>query len=197
MNKAQLEIPTRIETERLILRRYEPGDGPMYFTIGQRNRQHLHRFESGNVILAPKTPEEAENIIRELHADWVARNNFFLGAFDKKSLDFVAQVYIGVVNWDLPEFEVGYFVDVDHQGKGFMTEAVKAVLDFIFHSLKAWRVCLHTSDANLPSQRIAERCGFILEGHIRENKRDLDGIVSGDLYYGLLRSEYNRQKKDG
>jgi RimJ/RimL family protein N-acetyltransferase len=196
MNKFELVIPTRLETNRLILRRYAPGDGQMYYHAGQRNRQHLQQFESGNVILSAKTPEEAETIIQELHTAWNSRDTFFMGAFDKKTLNFVAQVYIGVVNWDLPEFEVGYFVDVDHQRKGYMTEAVKVALDFIFRDLKAWRVCLHTRDTNLPSQKIAERCGFSLEGHIRENKRDPDGSISGDLYYGLLRSEYNRNKKD-
>ena len=191
MNKMLLDIPTRIETDRLILRRYEPGDGAMYFAVGQKNHQHLQQFEADNIILSAKTQEEAEITIRELNSDWIARNSFFLGAFDKQTLEFIAQIYIGVVNWELPEFEVGYFVDVDHQGKGFVTEAVKAALRFIFGYLKAQRVCLHTRDTNLPSQRVAERCGFTLEGHIRENKRDTDGTVSGDLYYGLLKSEYN------
>lgn len=58
-------------------------------------------------------------------------------------------------------------------------------------TLQAHRVRLHTSDTNLPSQRVAERCGFKLEGHIRQNKRDPDGTLSGDLYYRLLKSEYN------
>ncbi len=197
MNKTQLEIPSQFVTDRLLLRRYEPGDGRMYFAVGQKNRTHLQKFEADNVILTPKTPEEAELIIRDLNADWNARNCFFVGVFDKITLEFIAQVYIGVVNWDLPEFEVGYFIDVDHQHKGYMTEAVKASVDFTFKYLKAWRICLHTRDTNLPSQRVAERCGFYLEGHIRENKRDPDGAISGDYYYGLLRNEYNRYKKEG
>jgi RimJ/RimL family protein N-acetyltransferase len=157
----------------------------------KKNRQHLQQFEAGNVILTAKTDEEAEILIRELNTDWVARNSFFLGAFDKKTMEFVAQIYVGVTNWDLPEFEIGYFVDIDHQGMGFVTEAVKATIGFIFNHLKAQRVCLHTRDTNIPSQRVAERCGFTLEGHIRENKRDPDGTISGDLYYGLLKREYS------
>ena len=191
MNKMLLDIPIRFEADRLILRRYEPGDGPMYFAVGQKNRQHLQPFEAGNIILSAKSLEEAEIIVRELSVDWIARNSFFMGAFDKKTLEFIAQIYVGVVNWELPEFEIGYFVDVDHQGRGYVTEAVKAALGFIFDNLHAQRVCLHTRDTNLPSQHVAERCGFTLEGHIRENKRDKDGSVSGDLYYGLLKREYN------
>jgi len=194
MNKLLLDVPIRFETDRLILRWYEPGDGSMYFAVGQKNRQHLQQFEADNIILSAKTQEEAEIIVRELNLDWLARKSFFMGAFDKKTLEFIAQIYVGVVNWDLPEFEVGYFVDVDHQGRGFVTEAVKAALGFIFDYLHAQRVCLHTRDTNLPSQGVAERCGFTLEGHIRENKRDPDGMVIGDLYYGLLKREYNASR---
>jgi len=64
MNKMLLDIPTRIETDRLILRRYDPEDGAMYFSVGQRNRQHLQQFEAGNILLSAKTQEEAEIIIR-------------------------------------------------------------------------------------------------------------------------------------
>ncbi len=50
MNKFLLDIPKRIETERLYLRSYQAGDGPTYFAASQRNREHLKEFESGNII---------------------------------------------------------------------------------------------------------------------------------------------------
>jgi RimJ/RimL family protein N-acetyltransferase len=190
MNKMLLEIPTRIQTERLILRCYEAGDGAWYYSAGQKNRAHLEQFESDNAILSAHTEEEAEVIIREMAAAWVARNCFFLGAFEKQTAQFVGQVYIGPVNWELPEFEIGYIADVDHEGKGYVTEAVKAVLRVLFEDLGAHRVRIQCGDTNLRSHRVAERCGFTLEGHIRETKRASDGTYSGDLFYGMLKDEY-------
>jgi len=192
MNKMLLDVPTRFETERLIIRCYEAGDGPMYYAVGIRNRDHLQRYESGNVILTAKTEEEAEILVRELHADWVARNCFFMGAFDKETREFVAQIYVGVVNWDLPEFVMGYFVDKDHEGRGFVAEAVRATLRFVFEHLRAHRVRLDTNETNTRSRRVAERCGFVQEGRLRESHRHPDGTFSGDMLYGLLRSEYER-----
>ena len=192
MNKMLLDIPTHFETERLIVRCYEAGDGPLYYAVGIRNREHLQRYESGNVILTPKTEEEAEILVRELHADWVARNCFFIGAFDKATREFVAQIYVGVVNWDLPEFAMGYFVDKDHEGQGFVAEAVRATLRFVFEHLRAHRVRLGTNETNTRSRRVAERCGFIQEGLVRESRRNPDGTFSGDVLYGLLRSEYEQ-----
>jgi len=190
MHKLLLDIPTRIETERLYLRSYQPGDGPWYYAMSQKNRSHLMRYESDNVAMGIKSEEEAEMVMCDLALDWMARNCFFLGAFEKRTDEFVAQIYIGPVNWDLPEFQIGYFVDQEHEGQGFVTEAVKVTLGFVFNQLRAHRIRLECDDTNVRSIRVAERCGMVREGHIRENKRNSDGIYSGTLYYGLLRREF-------
>ncbi len=192
MHKILLNLPTQIETERLCLRCYQAGDGAMYCQAGQRNREHLQRYEAGNVMLEARTEEQGEIIVRELALDWAARRHFFWGVFEKSTGIFVAQVYVGPVSWEIPEFEIGYIADVDHQGRGYISEAVKAVLRFIFEDLHAHRASIHCSDTNIRSQRVAERCGFTLEGHTREDHRNSDGTLDGSLHYGLLRAEYER-----
>lgn len=189
MHKLLLYIPTRIETERLILRCYQAGDGPWYYAMSQKNKSHLARYESGNPARTIHTEQEAEVVVREFAATWTARGAFFLGAFLRDTNEFVAQIYIGAVNWDLPEFELGYFADVEHQGQGYVTEAAKAALRFIFEHLRAHRVRLECDDTNVRSCLVAERCGMVQEGHIRENKKNADGSISGTLHYGILRSE--------
>ena len=182
--------PTRFESQRLILRPYQAGDGEMYFAAGQRNRQHLQRYEAENVLLSPKSEQEAEALVQELAADWAAGNCYFLGAWDKTTGEFVAQVYIGVVNRDTPEFEIGYIADVDHEGQGYVTEAVKTALGFVFDHLHAHRVSLRCDTSNTRSQRLAERCGFTREGLLRQVRRQPDGSFSDALIYGLLRGEW-------
>jgi aminoglycoside 6'-N-acetyltransferase len=195
MHKLLLDLPTQLETERLILRPYQAGDGPLLYSVSQANRAHLSRYESGNVLLRIKTLEEAEVVARELANAWAARDCFFLGVFDRQTETFVAQVYIGTVSWDLPEFEVGYFVDKDHEGQGYITEAVQAALCFIFEHLQAHRVRLECDDTNVRSYQVAERCGFRREGHLREVKKYADGTFSGTLCYGLLRSEFESARQ--
>jgi ribosomal-protein-alanine N-acetyltransferase len=178
-----------IETERLFLRPYQSGDGILYYQISQRNRKHLAQYESGNVLMLIASEEEAERAIQRLIASWDAGEAFFLGAFQKETGEFVAQIYIGLSNRQLPEYEIGYIADVDHEGKGYVTEAALAALHFAFEQLGAHRVRLECDDTNLRSRKAAERCGFIQEGHIRENKWNADGSISGTLHYGLLRGE--------
>jgi aminoglycoside 6'-N-acetyltransferase len=65
---------------------------------------------------------------------------------------------------------------------------------FCFKHLRAYRVRLECDDTNVRSYGVAERCGMVREGHIRENKKNADGRLSGTLLYGLLQSEYEAQK---
>jgi RimJ/RimL family protein N-acetyltransferase len=190
MDRSLLDLPTRLETERLYLRCYQAGDGPWYYRMSQTNRRHLEQYEAGNAVMTIQSEDDAEKTVRDYAAAWAARQAFFLGAFRRASDEFVAQIYIGAVDWGLPEFEIGYFADVNHEGQGYVTEAVLAGLRFIFRDLKAHRVRLECDDTNVRSIQVAERCGLIREGHVRENRKWPDGTFSGTLYYGLLRSEF-------
>jgi ribosomal-protein-alanine N-acetyltransferase len=197
MHKLLLDIPTRVETERLYLRCYRAGDGPWYYEISQRNKPHLARYESGNAVMTINTEEDAEITVRDFAVAWMARDAFFLGVFRRDTHEFVAQIYVGVVNWHLPEFEIGYFADVGHEGQGYVAEAARAALRFAFEHLGAHRVRLECDDTNVRSMRVAERCGMIKEGHIRENKRNADGSISGTLHYGILREEFEKNPETG
>jgi len=190
MTNAPAEFPCQFESERLILRCYRPGDGKWYYAMSLRNREHLSRYEAQNVAAVIANEDAAEGLVHELAEACTKRAYFFIGAFDKQTGEFVAQVYVGPMDWHLPEFQIGYFVDVDHEGKGYVTEAVKATLRILFHQLEAHRVQLQCDETNLRSIRVAEHCNFTKEGCLRENKRNPDGSYSSSLIYGLLKSEY-------
>ncbi len=181
-----IRFPERLEAERIYVRPYCPSDAPSYFAIAVRNHQHLAAFESGNAAFSLQTETEAENLLREFQDQWTNRKAFYLGVFHKSDKTFVGQVYVGVTNAMLPEFTIGFFADVSHQHQGYITEAVRRVLQCLFQDLRAHRVTLWCDERNEPSWRLAERCGFRREGHLRENKRGPDGAFSGSFCYALL-----------
>lgn len=191
MNKFLIDVPRRMETERLYLRAYQAGDGPLYHAVSIRNRNHLAEFESGNVLMDLKDQDHAEAIVRELAANWAARNNFFIGIFEKATDEWAGQVYVGPTNWDLPEFTIGYVADVNHEGKGYISEAVNRVLQVLFADLGAHRVKSDCNENNIRSIRLLERCGFRREGHLLENRKNPDGSFHGDYLYGLLQWEWD------
>jgi RimJ/RimL family protein N-acetyltransferase len=183
-------MPARIEAARLYLRPYQAGDGEWFYAMGRRNHAHLQRYESDNVVLSIHSPEEAEALVRDLAAGYAAQDYLFLGAFDRSTDEFLAQIYAGPVKEAPADFDLGFFVDVDHEGQGYVAEAVRATLKLLFEHLGVFRVRLECDDTNLRSRRVAERCGFRLVAHCHRAKRHSDGTVSGTLHFRLLRSEW-------
>jgi RimJ/RimL family protein N-acetyltransferase len=183
-------FPKKFASPRLYLRCYQPGDGKWYCAMSLNNRQHLMRYEADNVAVNIADEEAAEVLVCELAEAWDRHSCFFMGAFEKKSGDFVAQIYVGPIDWRLPEFQIGYFAEVNHQGQGYVTEGVRATLKVLFTRLHAHRVRLECDETNLRSIGVAERCGMTREGYLRENRRDPNGMYHGSYIYGLLASEF-------
>ncbi len=190
MNEHLIDIPATMETERLQLRAYQAGDGGMLYAASLRNRDHLSEFESGNVLMSLNDEKQAEGVVRELGEKWAARECFFIGLFEKTTGEWAGQVYVGPTDWELPQFTLGYVADVHHEGKGFISEAVRRVLKLLFEDLGAHRVRSECDENNIRSVRVLERCGFRREAHLRENKRNTDGSYYGDYLYAMLRQEY-------
>lgn len=192
MNKLRLKIPVRVDTERLVLRPYRPGDGPLLFQAGLRNRKHLELFERGNFLRHFKNEAQAEKTAQGLAIEWQARKQFFWGIFERETDRWVGQIYVGPTSWDLPEYTLGYVSDVEFEGRGLISEAVRRILDILFHDMKAHRVRSDCNETNSRSWKLLERCGFRREGHLRENKKNPDGTFHGDYLYALLHTEYRR-----
>lgn len=190
MQQPSANIPSRIVTRRLYLRPYQAGDGGWYFAMSRRNRDHLRRFEGGNPLLDLQDEDDAEGFVRSMADAWATGEQRFLGVFVRDTDQFAAQIYIGCANLLVPDYRIGYFVDVDHEGCGYVTEAVRACIVFIFGHLHAHRISLECDDTNVRSRRVAERCGMVREAHFRENRRWADGALTGTLHFGLLRHEW-------
>jgi RimJ/RimL family protein N-acetyltransferase len=89
--------------------------------------------------------------------------------------------------WDA--FELSYLLyDSRHAGNGYVTEAVQLLVDYLFATKKQHRIQLVIVPENAASRRIAEKCGFTLEGTLRgaffNGGRNHDVVV-----YSLLRTD--------
>ncbi|KEQ47338.1 acetyltransferase family protein [Streptococcus oralis] len=85
--------------------------------------------------------------------------------------------------------EIGYILQPDYWGRGYVPEAARALIDLAFKELGLHKIELSCFGYNVQSQRVAEKLGFTLEARIRDRK-DAQGNRCDDLRYGLLRSEW-------
>ncbi len=89
--------------------------------------------------------------------------------------------------WDA--FELSYqLYDDAYAGRGYTTEAVQLLVDYLFGAKKQHRIHLVIVPENTASRRIAEKCGFVLEGTVRGAFFN-DGRNVDVLLYSLLRSD--------
>jgi RimJ/RimL family protein N-acetyltransferase len=97
--------------------------------------------------------------------------------------------------WDA--FELSYQLhDERFAGRGYVTEAVQLVVDYLFANKKQHRIHLVIVPGNAASRRIAEKCGFTLEGTVRGAFFN-DGRNQDVLLYSLLRTDPRPWRTEG
>jgi RimJ/RimL family protein N-acetyltransferase len=92
-----------------------------------------------------------------------------------------------IAYWDA--FELSYqLYDAKYAGRGYATEAVQLLTDYLFATKKENRIQLVIAPGNAASRRIAEKCGYSLEGTARGAFWN-DGRSQDVLLYGIVRSD--------
>jgi RimJ/RimL family protein N-acetyltransferase len=83
---------------------------------------------------------------------------------------------------------LGYCFNKTYWGKGYATEAVRALLEFGFKSLALHRIFANCDPSNVASNRVLMKSGMKLEGHLRKNFR-VKGGWRDTMIYGILERE--------
>jgi len=182
-----IEIPTRLETDRLILRPHRAGDGPVLHEALVESIAELRRsLWFIPWIAEEQTPDSAELRCRRSEANFLSRTDLPFLAFEKSTGRLVGSVGLHRTDWEVPKTEVGYWVRTSAAGNGYVTEGVRALVACAFGHLGAQLVELIADEENIPSRKVAERCGFELEGIRRNILRGPDGRLRNGCIYARL-----------
>lgn len=121
------------------------------------------------------------------HGFWQRGEGYLLMITTDQQIAGHIEFFQPVIYWDA--FELSYqLYDERFAGRGYATEAVQLMVDYLFAVKKQDRIQLDIAPENAASRRIAEKCGFTLEGTARGAMFNLDR--SQDLLiYSLLRSD--------
>jgi RimJ/RimL family protein N-acetyltransferase len=190
-----LDLPSKLETQRLILRPYQDGDEVKFLEMLRNgNREYLDE------LLGPISQSDdllgVKIYLRKHSIDWTARNNFVLSYWEKSTNNYLGHIWIEPDDWEIGLFEIGWFIIKLRQGEGLATEATIESLIFLFKFLKANKAKVtirdHGSYKN-KSIALVKRCGFKQEGFLRNCVQVFNsqgpGPTVGVYYFGLLRTE--------
>ena len=178
-----LPTPT-LRTARLVLRPFSEADSEAIYAL-QSNARVLRYWDS-----PPWTdPARAQAFIatcRQMEQD---------GSGARLAIETVQpHAFVGwcaMFGWNAVyrSLGIGYCLDEPSWGKGYATEAVRAMLQWAYDSLDLNRVEAELDTRNAASARVLEKLGFEREG-LRREDCVVDGEVSDSWIYGLLRRDW-------
>lgn len=152
--------PETIETERLKLRRSLESDAEGIFAAYAQDREvtlYLAWRPTGNI-------EDTRESLRHAADEWQEGRAFRWTIFRKEDDRLLGTLALRV---DGPKVELGYVLAKDYWGKGFMTEAVRAIVDYALKEGDIYRVWAVCDVENPASARVLEKAGMKCEGLLR------------------------------
>ncbi|KAB2862391.1 MAG: GNAT family N-acetyltransferase [Exiguobacterium chiriqhucha] len=185
-------IPLGLETARLYLRApLADTDARVVNESIRRSHEELKRW----LPFAQDVPtlSETEANLQRAQELYGTGESFRYLIFLRETGTFVGTVSLFGIDWDVPKAEIGYWLDSTHTGRGYMTEAVEAVVRFGCAQFDFKRIEIRCESTNEGSRLIPERLGFQLEGMLRNEDLSADGMrLTDTAVYGLLPGELRR-----
>ncbi|MEV6495608.1 GNAT family protein [Actinoplanes sp. NPDC051633] len=166
-----------LTTERLVLRRFRASDQEAF--AAYRNDPEIARYQGWGTVTTA--------------ADFSRGEPDEPGWF-QYAVELVAErQLIGDVGVNTHEnrmqASIGYTLAAAHHGRGYATEAVRAILDHLFRVRGLHKVSAECDARNTASARLLTRVGFTQEGHLRSHTW-IRNEWTDDLLFGLLATEW-------
>ena len=179
--KKIIRVP-QLETDRLILRMWTKKDAPALFDYAKDPdvgpnagwKPHTNTGESRMII------------------DQLFRCNMTWAIVEKDTGTIVGSIGFEDDKYrpNISSKEMGYSLAKSRWGKGYMTEAAKRLVRYAFDELNLDVLMIRTSETNIRSQRVIDKCGFRYEGTLRRAYRTYDNYLREVRCYSMLKEEY-------
>ena len=116
----------------------------------------------------PYSKNHAIKFIRQSEYNLKKKKGYNFGIVLKETNRVIGNISFKKTDWKNKRAELGYWLGKKYWKKGYMTEAVKLILDYGFKKLKLHSVCADVFKENIASKRVLEKSRFKLEGEMRE-----------------------------
>lgn len=193
VNPLQMDIPTRVESGKVLLRSYTQLDAKELSAFLEENRSMLER-EFPSMVSFTARESNGDRLIHEYSRLWAKREAFHFGIWEKNVQAFAGEISLRGIDWSVPKAEVNYVVGKPFAGKKIATESLALLSSMAFTHLHMEKLQIRCEVENIASQRVAEHCGFKLEGVLRNDMRlPPEGKLLTIVYYGLTAQDFRAQ----
>ncbi len=178
-----------IETNRLILRKFKLTDAEDMYKNWASDDDVTKYITWATHKNIGETDEVVEKYVLESK-----RDNYYHWCIElKKTNEAVGSIGVFRLFEDLRLFEVGYCIGKKFWNKGITTEAMNAVIKFLFDEVGVNRIEARHDTMNPASGIVMKKAGMQLEGILRQAGKNNTGICDSAVY-AILRDEYILRK---
>jgi RimJ/RimL family protein N-acetyltransferase len=157
--------PYRIETERLVIRCYEPEDAPLLKTAVDASLDHLRPWMPW-ARSEPQTLDEKVELCRSFRGQFDLDQNYVYGIFSADESELLGGAGFHP-RGNEGSLEIGYWVAASAVGRGIATEVTAVETRVGFELCALDRIDIQVEPGNEPSLRIPRKLGFTEEGVLR------------------------------
>jgi len=165
-----------LHTDRLVLRQVNNNDAKEIFEI--RSDREIMKYIDRPLAASI---DDALQLIQKINDSLIAEDGINWAITIKGSTTLVGTIGFWRMEKEHYRAEIGYIIHPSCQGKGLMTEAMIAVLNYGFKTMKLHSVLANVNPENAASIRLLERNNFTREGYFKEsyfyNGKFLDSAI--------------------
>lgn len=172
----------KLTTPRLRCEPLQPADWPFFLALQQD--QTVMRF-----VADGRTEPEIREAFTARLLRWSPGDKHWLCLMVRDVVSGQPLGVTGYVHREPDVAEVGFLFAPQAQGKGYGLESLRAVCEFAWQEGGIRRLTASVTAGNVPSRRVLEKCGFVLEGELRDSYW-LHGRWHNDWLFGALRREW-------
>jgi RimJ/RimL family protein N-acetyltransferase len=177
----------RIETNRLVIRCWEPRDAPLVHTAILDNLDHLKPWMPW-AHDEPKSLEQRIDLLRQFRGKFDLGEDFTYAIFNSDESEVLGGTGLHTRQGKGLR-EIGYWIRADRTGQGYATESTAALVKVAFEVDQARRVEIRCDPVNEISAAIPRKLGFTNEGTLRHREEFL-GAGRDTQVWSLLVHEY-------
>ncbi|MDI3473751.1 MAG: [ribosomal protein S5]-alanine N-acetyltransferase [Candidatus Woesearchaeota archaeon] len=130
--------------------------------------------------------EKALEYINNSKKNILERKSYILGIYEKRTEELVGTIGFFDLDDKNKNGELGFWIAKNYWNKGYMTEAIKIMTNYIFTELGYHRISAHFHELNKAVGRILSKAGYEKEGELKEAIKSKEGKYYNEIIYGIV-----------
>lgn len=179
-----------LQSERLILRNFVESDLEPF--LSYRNDPMVAKYQGWGI---PYSRDKGQAFILSMLGKVDLKQDSWIqfAVALKDSNQLVGDLGCYIKKDDERQARIGFTLDSKHWRKGYITEIIPHLLDYLFEEMNIHRVAADCDVENIASQRTLEKLGFRKEAHFIESYL-VDGLYASEYFYGMLQREWQHKE---